>query len=84
MPPVTPYLRGSNILCLSLCSSLNVIDQVSHPYKTMGKIIVLYILIFTFCIQQTRRQSVLDSIVASVARILSLSDFLLNHLFFVR
>jgi hypothetical protein len=23
-------------------------DQVSHPYKTTGKIIVLFILIFTF------------------------------------
>jgi hypothetical protein len=23
-------------------------DQVSHPYKTIGKIMVLYILIFTF------------------------------------
>jgi hypothetical protein len=23
-------------------------DQVSHPYKTTGKIIVLYILIFVF------------------------------------
>jgi hypothetical protein len=23
-------------------------DKVSHPYKTTGKIIVLYILIFTF------------------------------------
>ena len=31
---------------LSLRSSLNVSDQVSHPYKTTGKIIVLYILIF--------------------------------------
>jgi hypothetical protein len=36
----------SNIL--SLRSSLNVSDQVSHPYKTTGKIIVLYILIFRF------------------------------------
>jgi hypothetical protein len=27
---------------------LNVSDQVSHPYKTTGKIIVLYILIFRF------------------------------------
>jgi hypothetical protein len=27
---------------LSLCSSLNVRDQVSHPYRTRGKIIVLY------------------------------------------
>jgi hypothetical protein len=26
----------------------NVRDQVSHPYKTTGKIIVLYILIFVF------------------------------------
>jgi len=33
---------------LILCSSLNVCDQVSHPYKTTGKIIVLYILIFKF------------------------------------
>ena len=32
---------------LSLRSSLNVSDQVSHPYKTTDKIIVLYILIFT-------------------------------------
>jgi hypothetical protein len=31
-----------------LRSSLNVSDQVSHPYKTTGKIIILYILIFTF------------------------------------
>ncbi|PNF36932.1 hypothetical protein B7P43_G08055, partial [Cryptotermes secundus] len=32
---------------LSLCSSLNIRDQVSHPYRTTGKIVVLYILIFT-------------------------------------
>jgi polysaccharide pyruvyl transferase WcaK-like protein len=37
---------GPNILLstlfsntLSLCSSLNVRDQVSHPYRTTGKII---------------------------------------------
>jgi hypothetical protein len=29
-------------------SSLNARDQVSHPYKTRDKIIVLYILICTF------------------------------------
>jgi hypothetical protein len=28
--------------------SLNVSDHVSQPYKTTGKIIALYILIFTF------------------------------------
>ena len=33
---------------LSFLSSRNVSDQVSHPYKTTGKIIVLYILIFKF------------------------------------
>jgi len=32
----------------SFLSSLNVSDQASHPYKTTGKIIVLYILIFNF------------------------------------
>ena len=31
---------------LSLCSSLNVGDKVSHSYKIKGKIIVLYILTF--------------------------------------
>ena len=52
---VTSSLLGPNILLntlfsntLSLHSSLNVKDQVSHPYKTTGKIIVLYILIFKF------------------------------------
>jgi hypothetical protein len=33
---------------LSMCTSLNVRDQVSHPYRTTGKIIILYILIFMF------------------------------------
>jgi hypothetical protein len=32
------------------CSSLNIRDQVLRPYRTTGKIIVLYILIFTFSI----------------------------------
>jgi hypothetical protein len=48
-------LLGASILfstlfsnTLSLCPSLDVRDQVSHPYKTTGKIIVLYILIFIF------------------------------------
>jgi hypothetical protein len=54
-PPVTSSLFGLNILLntlfsntLSLCFSLNVRDQVSHTYRTTGKIIVLYFLIFTF------------------------------------
>ena len=31
-----------------LCSSLNVSDQVSHPYKPTGKILLLYTLTFIF------------------------------------
>jgi hypothetical protein len=49
--PVTSFLFGPRILfsnTLSLCRSLNVRDQVSHPYKTTGRIKVLYILTFTF------------------------------------
>ena len=53
--PVSPSLLGPNILLstlfsntLSLCSSPNVSEQVSHPYKTTGKITVLYIWIFKF------------------------------------
>jgi len=38
--PLSPLFSNN----LSLRSSLNVSDQVSHPYKTTGKIIVLYIL----------------------------------------
>ena len=47
--PVTLSLLGPNILLntlfsntLSLCSSLNDSALVSHPYKTTGKITVLY------------------------------------------
>ena len=47
--PVTSSLLGPNILLntmlsntLGFLSSHNVNDQVSHPYKTTGKIIVLY------------------------------------------
>jgi hypothetical protein len=32
----------------SLCSSFNARDQVSQPHKPTGKIVVLYILFFTF------------------------------------
>jgi len=53
--PVTSSFLGPNILfstlfskTLSLRSSLHVSDQVSHPYKTTGKIIVMYTLIFIF------------------------------------
>jgi hypothetical protein len=54
-PPVTPSLFGPTILLSTLfsnshglCSSLSARDQVSHPYKNAGKIIVSYIQIFMF------------------------------------
>jgi hypothetical protein len=43
---------------LSVCS-LNVRDQVSHPYNITGKIIVLYVLVYIFRLQ-TGRQKFLD------------------------
>ena len=53
--PVNSSFLGPNILLntlfsntLSLRSSLNVSNQVSHPYKTTGKIRVLYILNLKF------------------------------------
>jgi len=41
--PRHPILKQPQLLF-----SLNVSDQVSHPHKTTGKIIFLYILIFIF------------------------------------
>jgi len=53
-PPTTLSLLGSNILLsilfsntLKLWSALSVRDQVSYPYNTKGKMIILYILIYT-------------------------------------
>jgi hypothetical protein len=40
-------LRPNNLDPLNISSSLNVRNQFSGPYKTMGKIIVSYSLIFT-------------------------------------
>jgi hypothetical protein len=44
---ISPNIRLSALFSdtLSLCSSPSVKDQVSHSYKTTGKIMVLYILI---------------------------------------
>jgi hypothetical protein len=51
----TSYILGNNTLfsnlfsgILSLRSSLNVREKVSHPHKTTNQIILLYILIHLF------------------------------------
>jgi hypothetical protein len=58
-PPVSSSLFGPNILLstlysntVSLWSSLNVRDHVSHPYRTKGEIRVLHVLIFTFSVSR--------------------------------
>jgi hypothetical protein len=55
--PAFSSLLGPNILhstqfsnTLRLCSSLSVRDPVSHPYRTTGKIIVLYTLYVLHCL----------------------------------
>jgi hypothetical protein len=80
-PPLTSSFFGPNILLsilfsntLSLCPSLNVRDQVSHPYKTTGKTVVSY---YVFR-HQTRRQNILDWMVSNNTRIQFLLNFLLN------
>jgi hypothetical protein len=51
-----------------LCSSLNVRNQVSRPYKTGGIIIDLYILTFTFW-DSRQKTKTLNRMVASFPRI---------------
>jgi hypothetical protein len=41
--PIPSSLWGPKVYPTTQCFSLNVRDQVSHPYKTTGKIIVLYV-----------------------------------------
>jgi hypothetical protein len=54
--PATSSLLGQNILNNLFSNTLNVRDQVSHPYKTTGEIMVLCILIFKFL--ERRREDI--------------------------
>jgi hypothetical protein len=45
--------------------SRSVRDQVSHPYKTTGKIIILYILIFKYL--ERRREDNFESMVPMIS-----------------
>jgi len=80
--PLTLSLIGPNIFLstlfpntLSLRYLFTVGDQVSHPYKTKGKIIVLYLDLHSFG-QQTGRQKILQWIIASIAWLQSALKFL--------
>jgi hypothetical protein len=46
-----------------------VTDQVSHPYKTAGTIVILYILIFKFFLEETAGHETLNKLVVSILRI---------------
>jgi hypothetical protein len=72
-PSTTSSLLGPNIFLstlfsntFNLCSSLSVREQVSHPYKTTRKTVILYTLRF---IDETGRQKILNWKVASIPRI---------------
>jgi hypothetical protein len=73
-PLITSSLFDPNILLstlfsntLSLCYSCNVTFQVSHPYRTTSRIIVLCILIFKFL--DSRREDQLMDIVHSTTQV---------------
>jgi hypothetical protein len=70
--PVTSSFFGPNILLRTLisnthnlCSSLNVRDQVSHPYKTTCRIMVLYASTFTFLDSRWMKNSYICEISSS-------------------
>jgi hypothetical protein len=64
---------------LSLCSSLIVRHQVSHPYRTTGKIKVLDILIFRL-FDSKQKETVLGWMVASITWVQSPLNFILKQI----
>jgi hypothetical protein len=63
-----------------LCSSLNIRDQVSHPYRTTDKIYSFVYSNFYVFRQQARRRKILVWMVASITRVQSFLNFLLNQI----
>jgi hypothetical protein len=60
---------------LSLSRSFGVRDQVSYPYKTSWKVIIVYVLIITFLDRRGGGDKRLNRIVASIPRICLLLIF---------
>jgi hypothetical protein len=83
---VTSYVLGLNhfllnnivSVTLSLRFSLNVSNQVTHTYKTTGKFVILYALIFIFLKMIAGRQKIVYGIIASVPLLQSHFNFFLN------
>jgi len=85
--PVTSSLLGPNIFLntlfsntINLRSSLNVSDQVSQQYKTAGKIIFLYILIFKFVDSKLEDRKIMHRMIASIPWLQSALNFFLNRI----
>jgi hypothetical protein len=80
--PVTSSVLDQNILLstllsLSLHASLSVSDQVSHPYKTTGKIVFFNLYIFGY---QSVRRNILHRMIASSPSLKSALNFFLNRI----
>jgi hypothetical protein len=62
--PVAVFLLGTvyphSINLCYLCSSLNVKGEVSHPYRTASKIIVIYFNLYIFAVDGKVTHSELD------------------------
>jgi hypothetical protein len=56
--PLGPNIPLSTLFSnnLSLCSSLNVTVQVSHPHNTTGKIMVLCIFIYLYILLDSKQE----------------------------
>jgi hypothetical protein len=85
LSPVTSYLLGQNILLstlfsktLSLHSFQDIGYQVSHPYKTTGKIVFLCVLISTFLDRKLGRQKILQRMTRSIPRLQSALNFFIK------
>jgi hypothetical protein len=84
---VTSSLLGPNISfstlfsnTLNLRPSFNVSEQVSHPYKTIGKIIVLCILSFIFLGTEQEDKGFCGEMTASILWLQSALNFFLNRI----